>query len=413
MVRAISAFMEFCYLVRRSQIDEDTLAAINDAVKRFHQEREIFLEVGIREDFSLPRQHSLVHYYDLILLFGAPNGVCSSITESKHIKAVKEPWRRSSRNQPLGQMLLTNQRLDKLAASRVDFEARGMLDELWGNVPPNVPPAREPAPQVQNVNDDAEDVPGVTSLGDVKLARRPGKQSWVVLLCKMTISFHAARGYPKTLTVLANHIGEPKLWEFVQRFLYDQLYPDADICGMDVPIEACPKPPPSLRVKVFHSARATYFAPSDLSGIGGMHCERIRATPSWKNGSSRYDCVFIDKEPEGDGFPGLHVARVKLFLSFSIDGITYPCALVEWFSKYGSFPCEDTGLWRVVPDRDARGRRMASLVHIDTILRGAHLIGVSGPHLLPRTFTCDDSLDVFRLFYVNKYIDHHAHEIAW
>ena len=92
MVRALSAFMEFCYLVRCPQIDEDTLVAINVAVERFHQERKIFIEVGIRDGFSLPRQHSIVHYYDLITLFGAPNGVCSSITESKHIKAVKEPW---------------------------------------------------------------------------------------------------------------------------------------------------------------------------------------------------------------------------------------------------------------------------------------------------------------------------------
>jgi hypothetical protein len=63
----------------------------------------------------------------MIHLFGAPNGLCSSITEAKHIKAVKEPWRRSSKHKALGQMLLTNQRLDKLAAIRVDFEARGML----------------------------------------------------------------------------------------------------------------------------------------------------------------------------------------------------------------------------------------------------------------------------------------------
>lgn len=50
------------------------------------------------------------------------------MTEAKHIKTVKEPWRRSSRYDPLEQMLLTNQRLDKLAAARVDFTSRGMLD---------------------------------------------------------------------------------------------------------------------------------------------------------------------------------------------------------------------------------------------------------------------------------------------
>jgi hypothetical protein len=40
---------------------------------------------------------------------------------------VKEPWRRSNRFDALSQMLLTNQRLDKLAAARVDFANRGML----------------------------------------------------------------------------------------------------------------------------------------------------------------------------------------------------------------------------------------------------------------------------------------------
>jgi hypothetical protein len=54
--------------------------------------------------------------------------LCSSITEAKHIKAVKEPWRRSNRDKLLKQVLLTNQRLDKLAAARVDFTARGMLE---------------------------------------------------------------------------------------------------------------------------------------------------------------------------------------------------------------------------------------------------------------------------------------------
>ncbi len=130
MVRAFRAFGEFCYIARCDVHNETTLQELDDALNRFHQYRQIFVTTGVRTDFSLPRQHSLVHYYALIRLFGAPNGLCSSITESKHIKAVKEPWRRSSRYQALGQMLLTNQRLDKLAACRVDFTARGMLHGL-------------------------------------------------------------------------------------------------------------------------------------------------------------------------------------------------------------------------------------------------------------------------------------------
>jgi hypothetical protein len=49
---------------------------------------------------------------------------------------------------------------------------------------------------------------------------------------------------------------------------------------------------------------------------------------------------------------------------------------------------------------------------VDTILRSAHLIGVAGPHFLPKNFTYQDSLDMFKTFYVNKYVDHYAYEIA-
>ena len=164
--------MEFCYLVCRSVLDEDDIDEINQTVMRFHQECEIFEREGVRPDgISLPRQHSLVHYAYLITEFGAPNGLCSSITESKHIKAVKEPWRRSNHHNALSQMLLTNQQLDKLAASHVDFQARGMLKAplLDYGSPPLVPDL------VQDVNDDdggAIDTRDI--LGEVTLARMPG-----------------------------------------------------------------------------------------------------------------------------------------------------------------------------------------------------------------------------------------------
>ena len=68
--------------------------------------RPIFEELGVRPDgFSLLRQHSLCHYIKSIRLFSAPNGLCSSITESKHIVAVKRPWRASSRYHPIEQII--------------------------------------------------------------------------------------------------------------------------------------------------------------------------------------------------------------------------------------------------------------------------------------------------------------------
>ena len=128
MLKALCALLDFCYIARRNVHNTTNLRDLQDTLDHFHHHRKYFQECGVHPDgFNLPRQHSLVHYIMQIHAFGAPNGICSSIMESKHIKAVKELWWRSSHFEALEQMLLTNQRLNKLAAARVDFVDHGML----------------------------------------------------------------------------------------------------------------------------------------------------------------------------------------------------------------------------------------------------------------------------------------------
>ena len=92
------------------------MEALDSALKCFEVERTIFEEVGIRPNgISIPCIHALQHYHQLIQQFGAPNGLCTSITESKHIDAIKKPWRKSNRHEALGQMLVTNQCLENIA----------------------------------------------------------------------------------------------------------------------------------------------------------------------------------------------------------------------------------------------------------------------------------------------------------
>ena len=89
--------------------------------------------MGVVQSLSLPCQHSLLHYLELIKQFGALNGLCSSITKSKHVKAVKMPYQWSNHHQTLGQMLTINQRLEKLKAARVDFQVHSMLISQAGD----------------------------------------------------------------------------------------------------------------------------------------------------------------------------------------------------------------------------------------------------------------------------------------
>lgn len=119
--------MDACYIARRNAITGPALEHFQICVEKFHTLRNIFIDAGVRASISLPRQHALLHYFYSIHLFGSPNGLCSSITESKHIKAVKEPWRRSSRYHALIQMLRTLVRMDKMATLRRTFAKMGML----------------------------------------------------------------------------------------------------------------------------------------------------------------------------------------------------------------------------------------------------------------------------------------------
>jgi hypothetical protein len=125
MVECIAAFMEVCYLVHQDDISTADLDMIKKEISRFHHLWQVFIDAGIY--LSLPRQHALMHYPNSIALFGLPNGLCSSITEAKHIKAIKEPWRQSSQNKLLPQMLETVTRMEKIATLQVVFEQLGML----------------------------------------------------------------------------------------------------------------------------------------------------------------------------------------------------------------------------------------------------------------------------------------------
>jgi hypothetical protein len=169
MVRCIAAFLDFCYLARRSSHTMATLAKMEDTLERFHRYRYIFVETGIRPTgFELPRQHALVHFVRGIILFGSPNGLCTSITESKHIEAVKKPWRRSNRFMPIGQIIRTITRIAKLAAACIEFGFRGML-------PTGLEPAAAPNNQEDDDNsDELLDVDGERTDAKVELGNRPG-----------------------------------------------------------------------------------------------------------------------------------------------------------------------------------------------------------------------------------------------
>ncbi|KAH9976655.1 hypothetical protein BGW80DRAFT_1456775 [Lactifluus volemus] len=214
MVKCLSAFLNFCYIAQHNAITDEGLRKLESTLARFHVHREIFIgTAGVTGDqILLPQQHSLKHYVRSIHLFGSPNGLCSSITESKHIKAVKAPWWHSSHFQALAQMLRTNCWLDKLAVACQILTTLGMIGANQGLAT------------------------GPKSLSSVELAQT------------------SEGGYLQSLRSLAVHINQPQFPVAFHQFLYEQINADSEVSPADADIKDCPDF--MGHIVIYHSAIA-------------------------------------------------------------------------------------------------------------------------------------------------------------
>ncbi|KAF8259888.1 hypothetical protein EI94DRAFT_1773823 [Lactarius quietus] len=355
MVHSISAFMDACYIACRNTINLTALELLQDAVETFHKLHDIFIDTGICTMLPLPCQHALKHFYHSIHLFGSPNGLCSFITKSKHILSTKHTWQR------------TLHHMDKIGL------LKGFCcDDLL-------------ADEHELDDEDELAIAGETKSRDVS-------EFDVQLATKFQPS------YPSRLRTLAAYINQPRFPLVFSQFLYKHCHPEEQIAPPT--IEECPTFEGTI--KVHHSAVATYYSPSNLSGSSGLWCERIQSTPNFHGHACR-DTVFIvvdNSELGMEGMEGMEVGSVLLLFSFEYQCKTFLCVLINWF----------TGMWVVKPELDRHGEPMLEVIHLDSIARAAHLVPIYGQSWVPEDFNYHDALDTFNSFFVNHYIDHHAHE---
>ena len=218
--------------------------------------------------------------------------------------------------------------------------------------------------------------------------------------------------YPLTAVELADVFRQPNFPDLIRQFLFDQAHsrdPDAPL-GMDVPLAQCPAF--DSDIFVYHSMTAIFYSPSDTSGLRGTRQECIRSTPCWRKHLPRRDTVFITRDPTLTGIRRFDIVRILALFSFVHENVFYPCALVRWFIYIADEPDEATGMWVVQPDRNADGSPAIGVIHLDSVLRAAHLMPVFGDALMLIELCAENSLNAFQAFYINKYIDYHAFEIA-
>lgn len=126
---------------------------------------------------------------------------------------------------------------------------------------------------------------------------------------------------------------------------------------------------------------------------------------------SHWDTVFVSLDKSQPGMQGMLVAHALLFFLFYDPYLNkeIPCVLVNLVIPQGDNPDEVTGMWMVCPEYQGSIQTL-KVIHLDSIARGAHLLPVYGSGFLPEDFHYSFALDAFKFFFVNHYVNHHAHK---
>ncbi|KAM5541925.1 hypothetical protein V8D89_004235 [Ganoderma adspersum] len=85
VVTAVKALIDFIYLVQHHVHSDMTLRRMRDALRDFHHRKHIFIELGIRENFNIPKLHALLHYLKAISSLGCLDGLNTEASERLHI----------------------------------------------------------------------------------------------------------------------------------------------------------------------------------------------------------------------------------------------------------------------------------------------------------------------------------------
>ena len=104
IVRAVRVFMNFLFVAQYQCQTSNTIQQLEDSLSVFHENKEVFLNLGVQKNFNLLKLHSLSHYASSIQLFGTADNYNTKQFERLYIDFAKNVYRASNRKDKYYQM---------------------------------------------------------------------------------------------------------------------------------------------------------------------------------------------------------------------------------------------------------------------------------------------------------------------
>ncbi|KAI0819422.1 hypothetical protein BC628DRAFT_1423760 [Trametes gibbosa] len=400
LLRATRALMDFLYIAQYSAHTDTTLHALKSALQAFHDDRNVFVELGVRTGFNIPKLHSLHHYVRAIKLFGTTDNYNTEATERLHIDLAKDAYRSTNHRDEFPQMTRWLERREKILhhANYIAWRLQQVpISPLSISAHHDIrwhPPDMACELRVKmTLHPTHKAIP----LHDIISPSNYGATFFIPALARFIVQFNNPTITPRQLEELA-----------------------ADI---SLPFTALP---------VFHKIK---FWNEDVHGkktLDSIHVHPRRTVVGPSHGEvtmpARFDTALVRVRAGVQqlgvtsglrlhgSLQGMRVGRVHIVFTLPDkvrDHLFRPghhpprhLAYIEWFSKFLSSPDANLCMYKI--KRLMGEARLASVLPVTLIERSVHLLPKWGGNV-PDSWTTENVLDECLTFFVNPFKDAHTY----
>ena len=132
VVKAVHVLLDFLFLAQFQSHTSDTLSWLEDSLVAFHNNKAIFVDLGIWEDFNILKLHGLLHYALLIRLFGTTDNYNTKQSERLHIDLVKNAYHATNHKDEYSQITVWLERRKKIQQHSASIDWRqNNLQNIW------------------------------------------------------------------------------------------------------------------------------------------------------------------------------------------------------------------------------------------------------------------------------------------
>ncbi|KAG8798922.1 hypothetical protein FRC16_006244 [Serendipita sp. 398] len=401
VLRALRAFHDFLYLAQYRSHSTSTLQYLKEALETFHEFKDAFIKTGARrgkngiiQHFRIPKMAGLHSYAYHIPLMGTSVQFSTEITETCHQEMAKAAYKATNRKNFFQQMAAYMNRKEVLTLmediSSWYFERLRTKASCGHAIPCLSGYETFVSEMVIAGQKDAE-------LEVRRASRAKGGYIWLTIkpdrrgiLIDTVVGFY---NIPNLHTDLVTFMGSFENVGLPLRFSL-------------------------LRSDVWYRCRIQRPTIQDEDELGDTRV--IQAVPPnvSQNRHGLCNCVLVksDDDAEETGIAGYRIAQLRLIFMPRLPQThplyDVPLAYIYWFSHLPSRTERNINMYQVHCLRESDRSHIGEVIPLSSICRLVQLVPKFGNWANPE-LTKDNSMDVWKYYYLNSFMDKETYQAVW